>query len=126
MKTIIFLVCFLMLYRIPVSEIVKIKTDYQIQDKDIRTFRFTEDNCYASSVKCIKISQRSLENHSPLNESFTIIGKTTGFKDSTRLYLRKAESGSLLINQDSAFVINNSFIFRGKISEPQQYMIHTG
>ena len=197
------------LYRIPVSEIVKIKTDYQIQDKDIRTFRFTEDNCYASSVEWIKIaginprindpfrnymvkaapyyilegrfididyiypadlesmsvipkdeaiskfgckglntilkiqlqpgkkiqstpvggikiSQRSSENYSPLNESFTIIGRTTGFRDSTRLYLKKAESGSFQINQDSSYVINNSFTFKGKVNDPQKYIIHTG
>lgn len=80
----------------------------------------------SKKVGGIKISQNLPENVPPENDSFTIIGKTKGFRDSTRLYLRKAESGSLLDNQDSAFIINNSFVFRGKVSEPTRYEIHTG
>ena len=65
---------------------------------------------------------RSLQN----KDSFTIIGKTKGFKDGAMLYLRKAESGSLSDNLDSARVINNSFTFKGTVSEPAPYTIHTG
>lgn len=59
-------------------------------------------------------------------DSFTIIGKTKGFKDGAKLYLRKAESGNLKDNLDSARVINNSFTFKGTVSEPAPYTIHTG
>ena len=57
---------------------------------------------------------------------FIIIGKTKGFRDSTMLYLKKAESGSLKDNLDSTLVMNNSFTFKGKVSEPCPYSIHTG
>lgn len=59
-------------------------------------------------------------------DSFTIIGKTKGFKDNTKLYFKKAESGSLKDNLDSTIVINNSFTFKGRVSEPAIYSIHTG
>jgi len=59
-------------------------------------------------------------------DSYTIIGKTKGFKDGTKLYLKKTESGSLKDNLDSATVINNSFTFKGRVSEPSQYTLHTG
>jgi thiol-disulfide isomerase/thioredoxin len=64
----------------------------------------------------------SLQN----KDSFTIIGKTKGFKDGSMLYLRRAESGHLSDNLDSACVINNSFTFTGTVSEPAPYTIHTG
>lgn len=70
----------------------------------------------------LSISGQEIEGQGP----FTIIGKTTGFKDSTILYLKKAEGGSLQDNLDSAYVINNSFIFKGYVTEPTQYFIHTG
>ena len=57
---------------------------------------------------------------------FTIIGKTKGIKDSTKLYLRKNESGSIAVNSDSTYVIHNAFRFTGTVSEPCEYMIHTG
>ena len=56
-------------------------------------------------------------------DSYTIIGKTKGFKDGTKLYLKKTESGSLKDNLDSATVINNSFTFKGRVSEPSQYTL---
>jgi thiol-disulfide isomerase/thioredoxin len=60
------------------------------------------------------------------NGEFTIIGKTKGFKDGAMLYLKKAESGSLKDNLDSAVITNNSFIFKGTITKPCPYYIHTG
>ncbi len=70
----------------------------------------------------LSISGQEIEGQGP----FTIIGKTTGFKDSTILYLKKVEEGYLQDNLDSAYVINNSFIFKGYVTEPSQYSIHTG
>lgn len=64
----------------------------------------------------------SPQNH----DSFTIIGKINDFKDGAKLYLRKAEPGKLNDNLDSAVVINNSFTFKGRVSEPAQYTLHTG
>ena len=60
------------------------------------------------------------------SDHFTIIGKTTGIKDSTKLYLQDSKSISMLDNMDSTYVINNSFTFRGNISEPKRLVIHTG
>lgn len=60
------------------------------------------------------------------NDHFTIIGNTKGFKDSTMLYLKSSRSGSLKDNLDSSIVINNSFTFKGSVSKPEPYMIHTG
>jgi peroxiredoxin len=78
---------------------------------------------------CLLLCQKndSKAGTPPQNQdSFTIIGKIKGFKDGNKLYLKKAEPGSLKDNLDSAVVINNSFTFKGKISEPAQYTIHTG
>jgi peroxiredoxin len=73
-----------------------------------------------------KFSQVTSNSSKLGNDVFTIIGKTKGFKDSTMLYLKKAESGSLRDNLDSTLVINNSFTFKGTVSEPCQYFIHSG
>jgi len=78
---------------------------------------------------CLLLCQMNDSNAGtpPQNQdSFTIIGKTKGFKDGTKLYLKKTESGSLKDNLDSATVINNSFTFKGRVSEPAQYTLHTG
>ena len=74
----------------------------------------------------ILIGLLQMQLFSQVNDHFTIIGKTVGFKDSTRLYLKDSKSGSLLDNMDSTYVINNSFTFKGSVSEPKQLMIHTG
>jgi thiol-disulfide isomerase/thioredoxin len=63
---------------------------------------------------------------SRVSDHFTIIGKTTGFRDSTRLYLQDSKSTSLLDNIDSTYIINNSFTFKGSVSEPKLLIIHTG
>ncbi len=70
----------------------------------------------------LSISGQEIEGQGP----FTIIGKTTGLKDSTKLYFKKAEEGNLQDNLDSAYVINNSFIFKGYVTKPSLYFIHTG
>ena len=88
---------------------------------------------YGKTIQSNPVGQRapkfsvSQTNSKPQsNDQFTIIGKTIGLKDSTMLYLKKAESGSLKDNLDSTFVINNSFTFKGTVSEPCPYFIHTG
>jgi peroxiredoxin len=77
-------------------------------------------------AKAMKFSQGSSKSLSQDGGQFTIIGRTKGFQDSTMLYLKKAESGSLKDNLDSTLVINNSFTFKGIVSEPCPYFIHTG
>jgi thiol-disulfide isomerase/thioredoxin len=68
-----------------------------------------------------------IQSFSQGSDQFTIIGKTTGFKDSTKLYLNNPYAGSVRINLDSTYVINNSFTFKGLTqSEPFQLSIHTG
>lgn len=74
----------------------------------------------------VMLSNLPLQVFSQENNRFTIIGKTKGLKDSTKLYLRKNESGPLSVNSDSTYVIHNAFTFNGTVSEPCQYMIHTG
>jgi peroxiredoxin len=74
----------------------------------------------------MKFSQGPFKSLSEDGGKFTIIGKTKGFKDSTILYLKKDESGSLKDNLDSTLVINNSFTFKGTVAEPCPYFIHTG
>lgn len=60
------------------------------------------------------------------NNHYTIIGKTKNYQDSTKLYFRKNVAGFLTDNQDSTYVINNTFTFTGTVSEPHKYQIHTG
>ena len=68
-----------------------------------------------------------MQSFSQEDNKFTIIGKTTGFKDSTKLYLNDPYAGSTRINLDSTYVINNSFTFKGQTkAEPFQLSIHTG
>jgi thiol-disulfide isomerase/thioredoxin len=67
-----------------------------------------------------------MQSCSQVSDHFTIIGKTTGFKDSTMLYLQDSKSVSLIDNMDSTYVINNSFTFKGNVSEPKRLTIHTG
>jgi hypothetical protein len=51
------------------------------------------------------------------NNEFEIIGKLTGFTDSTLLYLDKS---------DSVYIIGNQFHFTGSINEPtKQVLIRT-
>jgi Domain of unknown function (DUF4369) len=61
-----------------------------------------------------------LQSCSQVSDHFTIIGKTTGYKNSTMLYLHDSKSESILDNMDSTYVINNSFTFKGSVSEPEQ------
>jgi thiol-disulfide isomerase/thioredoxin len=76
----------------------------------------------------LKITQETspMQLSSQESDHFTIIGKTTGFKDSTKLYLHNPPVGSVRINLDSTYVINNSFTFKGTVSEPLPLDIHTG
>jgi thiol-disulfide isomerase/thioredoxin len=75
----------------------------------------------------ILIGLLPLQSFSQGSDQFTIIGKTTGIKDSTKLYLNNPYAGSVRINIDSTYVINNSFTFKGLTqSEPFQLSIHTG
>jgi thiol-disulfide isomerase/thioredoxin len=67
-----------------------------------------------------------MQSCSQKSNHFTIIGKTTGFKDSTRLYLQDGKAETILDNMDSTYVINNSFTFKGRVSEPKMLSIHTG
>lgn len=60
------------------------------------------------------------------SDHFTIIGKTVGFKDSTKLYLQDSKASSLLENVDSTYIINNSFTFKGSVLDTTKFTIHTG
>jgi peroxiredoxin len=93
--------------------IIKLRFGKFIQSKPVGAGAPKFSHSYSNSLPQVK-------------DQFTIIGKTKGFRDSSILYLKKAESGSLRDNLDSTFVINNSFIFKGTISEPCPYFIHTG
>jgi thiol-disulfide isomerase/thioredoxin len=92
---------------------VKLRNGKTIQDKPVD--------------RPIKLMQEQIPAQKPVtgSEHFTIIGKTTNFTDSTKLYLN-AGSNSLKDNIDSAYVINNSFTFKGSVSEPKPCQIHTG
>ena len=75
----------------------------------------------------VKVKSGPINNQTADKKSdhFTIFGKTNGFKDSTILYLNNS-SGSLNDNIDSTYVLENTFTFKGSVSEPSQFKIHTG
>ncbi|MDX9697864.1 MAG: TlpA disulfide reductase family protein [Bacteroidales bacterium] len=49
------------LYKLPVTEITKIKTINNIQDKDIKTFKFNESDCFAKEIEWIKVKSIKIE-----------------------------------------------------------------
>jgi hypothetical protein len=53
------------LYKIPESEIIIIKTINKIQEKDITIFKFDKDSCNASSVEWIKIASLNPQSNDP-------------------------------------------------------------
>jgi len=199
------------LYKMPDSEITKFKKANNILEKDITTFKFSDDSCFAPLVEWIEVTSFKAQLNDPYknyrvpttplyvcegkfigieyikpedilsigiipkdesvsrygckglnpifliklqsgrtiqskptgrlkitqeklpiqliskeSDHFTIIGKTTRFKDSTKLYLNDRKSGSAFINLDSTYIINNSFSFKGAVSEPLYLTIHTG
>jgi hypothetical protein len=45
------------LYKMPKSEITKIKTTYKVKDKEVVSFKFTDNRCYASFVEYIVVGE---------------------------------------------------------------------
>ncbi|WP_299227747.1 TlpA disulfide reductase family protein [uncultured Psychroserpens sp.] len=57
-------------------------------------------------------------------EGYTIIGNALGMYNGTRTYLKSLDEKGRLVNRDTAIIMNEAFVFDGKVDSPEIWYLY--